>query len=325
MSDDVTAASRATPGFIALEGGDSRVEIVPAHGGHIRSLHCFGREWLLQGDDAPPKAGRAPISGSGWDECAPSAGGGSMPEWVKGTGGRALIAGGEARLQRPETTLVTDSEGHKATCTWRGTSLPWVLTRTLLVRPDGAVEARYEALTTGKERLPFLWSAWMMFPLSSRTRLKLPDGARLRVASVSGAAMREGRETIAQWPKLMLDMRTRDLNAPWSVPAKTQLSSWVDLGQGKALIQLIEDEERLTISCAGAGVPFCGVLLDRDGSHRGRTRVLLRQKRVPALALVPSLGAPEKFSDALGNWQSITWLVPGEPRRWTMTIRGSAA
>jgi len=321
----VTPAARANPGFIALEGGDSRVEIVPEHGGHIRSLHAFGREWLLQGDETAPKAGRAPIKGTGWEECAPSAGGGTMPDWVKGAGGVAMTTGGEARTQRPETVLVTDTEGHKVTCTWSGATLPWVLERMLLVRPDGAIEARYEARTTGKERLPFLWSAWMMFPLSSRTRLKLPDGARWRVSSLSGAVMREGREVIAQWPRLMLDQRTRDVTTPWSVPAKTQLSSWVDLGQGKSTIQLMEDGERLTISCAGAGVPLLGVLIDRDGTQRtGRRRLLRAPKREPMLALVPALGAPERLSEALGNWQSVTWLVPGEPRRWTLTIRGSS-
>lgn len=321
----MTSASRAHPGFIALEGGDSRVEIVPEHGGHIRSLHAFGREWLLQGDESAPKAGRAPIKGSGWDECAPSAGGGTMPDWVKGAGGAALTIGGEARVQRPETTLVTDDEGHKATCVWRGVTMPWVLERTLLVRPDGAIEARYEARTVGEERLPFLWSAWLMFPLSSRTRLKLPDGARFRVSSVSGAAVREGREVIAQWPRLMLDQRTRDLTTPWSVPSKTQLSSWVDLGQGRTVIQLIEDEERLTITCGGDGVPMCGVMVDRNGTQRGGARrLLVLVKRTPMLAIVPALGAPERFTDALGNWQSVTWLQPGEPRRWTVTIRGSS-
>lgn len=321
----MSPAARANPGFIALEGGDSRVEMVPEHGGHVRSLHSFGREWLFCGDDLAPKAGRAPQKGTGWDECAPSAGGGTMPDWVKGVGGLSLTVGGIARTQRPETTLVTDAEGHKVTCRWSGTQMPWTLERTVLVRPDGAVEARYEARNTGKERLPFLWSAWLTFPLSSRTRVKLPDGARLRVSALSGATVREGREVIAQWPRLMLDQRTRDLTTPWSVPAKTQLSAWVDLGQGRAVIQLIEDDERLTISCAGDGIPMCGVIVDRDGSqHTPRRRLLRPAKRTPTLSLVPALGAPERFSDALGNWQSITWLQPNEPRRWSMTIRGSS-
>lgn len=321
----MSPAPRANPGFIALEGGSSRVEIVPAHGGHIRSLHMFGREWLLDGDDTAPKAGRAPQRGTGWDECAPSAGGGTMPEWVKGVGDLLLTVGGIARTQRPETTLTTGAEGHQVTCRWTGTQMPWVLERTILVRPDGAVEARYEALNTGTERLPFLWSAWMTFPLSSRTRVQLPEGARLRVSSVSGAAVREGHEVTAQWPRLMLDERTRDLTTPWSVPTKTQLSAWVDLGQGQSVMQLIERDKRLTIACSGDALPICGVIVDRNGSqHAPRRRLLRPAKRTPTLSLAPALGAPERYDDALGAWQSITWLQPGAPRRWTMTIRGSS-
>ncbi len=109
------------------------------------------------------------------------------------------------------------------------------------------------------------------------------------------------------------------------MPSKTQLSSWVDLGAGRAVIQLIDDDERLTITCAGDGVPMCGVVIDRNGSqHAPRRRLLRPAKRTPTISLVPALGAPEKYSDALGNWQSVTWLQPGEPRRWTMTMRGSS-
>jgi len=322
----MSAAARAEPGFIALEGGDSRVEIVPGHGGRIRSLHLFGREWLLPGGDAQlPQSGRAAIMGAGWDECAPSAAGGTVPEWVKGVGGRQLTVGGDARLQVPETALITDAEGHKVSCKWRGGErMPWVLSRTVLVRPDGAVEARYEALTTGKERLPFLWSAWLLMPLTADTRLRLPDGGRFRVASVSGAVMQSGAtEVDGRWPRVVLDKRARDLTKPWTVPKRTQLSAWLDLGSGRSMLQLWQDDARLAISFDGAGVTHCGLVLDRAGAHhRGGTGLPFGRGGAPSLALVPSLGAPDRYSQALGDWQAIMWLVPGEPRRWTMTIRG---
>jgi len=320
----VTRHAVESPGFIALEGGDSRVEIVPQLGGRVRSLDLFGHEWLLQGDDESlPRAGRPPLSAAGWDECAPSAGGGQMPEWVKGVGGRVLPVGGEARLQHPETTLHTENDGHRVTTVWRGDKMPWVLSRTVLVRPDGAVEARYEALTTGKDRLPFLWSAYLIFPLTSGTKLRLPDGGRLRIASLTGATMRgEVMEGEGKWPRLVLDGRSRDLSAPWTVPKKTQLHAWLDMAGGRSMIQLWQGDARLTVTTDGAGVPYCGVFLDRDGSqHAGRAGLGFRRGGTPVLALSPSLGAPDKYSDALGSWQSMTWLVPGEPRRWTMTIR----
>lgn len=321
----VSAKENESPGYIALEGGDSRVEIVPELGGRVRSLHLFGHEWLLQGgDESLPKAGRSTLAAAGWDECAPSAGGGAMPEWVKGVGGRALPVGGEARLQKPETSLHTEFDGHHVTCTWRGERMPWVLSRTILVRKDGAVEARYEALTTGKDRLPFLWSAFLMFPLHTRTRLRLPDAGRLRIASLSGATMQgEVMEGEGKWPRLMLDGKSRDLSMPYSVPKTTQMQAWLDMAGGRSMIQLWQDDARLTVSTDGAGVPFCGVFIDRDGTHRAkRTGLSFRRSGGAVLALSPSLGAPDKYSDALGTWQSMTWLVPGEPRRWTMTIRG---
>lgn len=323
----MSAGVNESPGFIALEGGDSRVEIVPLEGGRVRSLHLFGREWLVDGDESKHSAaGRAPMAGAGWNECAPSAGGGAVPKWVKGSGGKLLPLGGEARLQVPETTLHTDTEGHKVTCVWRGSLMPWVLARTLLVRPDGAVEARYEALTTGTDRLPFLWSAWMLFPLSASTRLRLPDGGRLRIAELEGATMQgEVMEGDGHWPRLVLDGRSCDLSTPWSVPKKTQLAAWLDLGASRSMIQLWQDDARLTLSYDGAGVPYCGVMIDRSGAQRQTGSGFRRAPGSPVLALAPSLGAPDSYADALGEWQSITWLVPGEPRRWSLMIRGGAA
>ncbi len=296
-------------------------------GGRVRSLHLFGREWLLEGDEnSAPRANASLLAGAGWDECAPSAGGGRIPDWVKGFGKKVVPYGGEARLQPIEALVATDTEGHRVTCVWRGETMPWVLTRTLLVRADGVVEARYEALATGRERVPFLWSALMLFPLTSATRLLLPEGARLRIASL-GRATPTGKPSDIQgvWPRLTLDGVPRDLSKPWSVPKQMVVSAWVDLAAGRTMIQVLEGDERLTITCDGAGLPFCGVVIDRGGKESMRgLRVPFRRGGVPVLALRPSLGAPDRHSDALGEWQSATWLTPGEPRRWTMTIRGGA-
>lgn len=308
MASITRPSPEAAPGFIALEGGDARVEVVPTHGGRIRSLQLFGREWLLQArDGAGPRQGQSALAGAGWDECAPAAGGGTVPEWVKGVGGRPVPLGGEARMQEPAVALQTGPEGHRLTCTWRGERLPWTLTRTLLVRPDGVVEARYEALASGPHRLPFLWSANLLMPLDATTRVRLPEAGRFRVATVVGAKSGGGiTEGDGKWPRLLLDGRSRDLSTPWSVPRKTVLAGWLDLGGARGMIQVVQDEARMTISCDGAGVPQCGLVIDR-------TR--------PMIAIRPSLGAPDRYTEALGDWQCITWLVPGETRRWTLTLR----
>lgn len=277
----------------------------------MRSLHLFGREWLLPG---------------GWVECAPAAGAGAVPTWVKGIGGAANPAGGEAQAQRPEVSIATDAAAHRVTCTWQGRELPWVLTRTLLVRADGAVEARYEATTHGKKRLPFLWSARLPFALDARTRLSFPEGSRLRVASAEGVVVGdEPADAKPAWPRLTLGEKLRDLGSPWSVPRRTVLDAWVDLGGSRATIQLWQGEERLTLTCDGGGVPYCGFSIDRRGRAASERGWLGRGARSrPALALRPALGAPDRFADALGDWKSVTWLAPGEVRRWTLTMRGGS-
>lgn len=312
-------------GFVALEGGDARVEVVPAAGGRIRSLHLFGREWLLPGEGNTASTAPAPLlGGAGWDECAPCAGGGTIPAWVKGFGGITLPLGGEARTQHPEVRVATDAAGHRVTCIWRGTLLPWVLTRTLSVRPDGAIEARYEALATGREKVPFLWSALLRMPLDERTRLTMPDGARLRIASLGKATPTGARSDVqGLWPRLMLDGKMRELTTPTSVPRQMVVTGWVDLGPARASITIQQGDERLTITTDGAGVPHCGLIIDRDGKETVRgPRLPFRRGATPVLAVRPSLGAPDRLADALGDWRSVTWLTPGAPRRWTLTIRG---
>lgn len=312
-----------TLGHVALEGGDARIEVVPSLGGRVRSLRIGGREWLLQGGEgSDPRSGRSPMAGAGWDECAPAAGGGTVPEWVKGIGGRSIPPGGEARSQLPEIALHTTAEGHQVTCVWRGERLPWTLTRTILVRPEGVVEARYEALATGAHRLPFLWSALMFFPLDAATRLKLPDAARFRVQSVSGTELGGGTATSArQWPRITLDGRPRDLSSPWQLPRKAMVTGWVDLAATRSALQLVQGNAKLSIATEGAGVPYCGVMLDRAGARQPEQGGLFARGVPPALALSPSLGAPDQYAEALGDWQSVTWLVPGEARRWTISMR----
>ncbi len=316
-------AASEQPGFIALEGGTTRIEVVPSLGGRVRSLRIGGREWLLQGGaESAPQSGSSPMTGAGWDECAPASGGGTIPEWVQGIGGRPVPPGGEARLQLPEVTLLTGDDGHQLTCTWQGDRLPWTLTRTLLVRPDGVVEARYEATTAGTNRLPFLWSALMLFPLDAATHIKLPSAARLRLHALTGAELGGGTATSAhQWPRLMLDGKLRDLSAPWHLPRKTMMTGWVDLGVARASLQLVQGTSTLNITTDGAGIRHCGVMLDRAGARLGGTRGLFSRGVAPALALSPSLGAAAGYAEALGDWQAITWLVPGAPCRWTMAFQ----
>ena len=311
------------PGFIALQGGEARVEVVPAMGGRIRSLRLRGREWLVQGG-APPSSTVGVLAGAGWDECAPAAGAGTVPEWVKGIGGRPIPAGGEARLQVPELDLRTGTEGNSLRCTWRGERLPWTLTRTLLVRPDGAVEARYEAVAMGTQRLPFLWSACLLLPLDAQTRLRMPEATRFRVQTVAGVEPDPAAPAAPQWPRLPLRGRVHDLANPWQLPRAAMVTGWLDLAGSRSALQVRQGEAALSIAMDGEGVPHVGVMVDRGGLRTGVRRGPFSRGGAAALALMPSLGAPDRYADALGEWQSIAWLVPGEPRHWTMVLRAGA-
>jgi hypothetical protein len=195
-----------------------------------------------------------------------------------------------------------------------------------VVRPDGAVEARYEALTTGRARLPFLWSAMLRFPLTPQSRLSLPVGARLRVAASRGLLERGRTPTPAvdsRWPHMALAGRTHDLSDPWDLPRRTHLSAWLDLGPGRALLKVRQGDEHLTIACDGEAVPYLGLVIDRGGRDTPvGPRLPFARQGTPTLTLRPSLGAPDRYPEALGDWQSIRWLEPGQPRRWTLTIRG---
>lgn len=318
-------AADGGPGFIALHGNGVRVEVVPAHGGRIRALALGGRDWLVPAAAAEaPSAERDVDAGAGWDECAPAPGGGTMPEWVKGFGGRPIPAGGEARLQVPAIELRTTDDGHLLRCTWRGERLPWTLVRTLLLKPDGHLEMRYEALNTGDQRLPFLWAACLVLPLASETRLKLPDAARMRVQSVTGIDAPGVLGGAHQWPRLTLDGRAHDLGAPWELPRRVAVRAWVDLGRSRAQLQVRQGADTLTVAMDGEGVPHCGLLIDRAGTRTGTRRGVLA-RRAPAIVLLPALGAPDRLADALGDWQSVTWLTPGEPRHWTLTLRATVS
>ena len=178
----------------------------------------------------------------------------------------------------------------------------------------------HQATNIGEQRLPFLWSACLVMPLDGTTRLKLPDAARLRVQSVTGA---DGAAVLGgthQWPRLTLEGRSRDLATPWELPRRASVQAWVDLGRARSQVQVRQGAQALTIGVDGAGGLHCGLLLDR-GAARSGVRGGLLSRRVPALVLQPSLGAPDRLADALGDWQAVAWLTPGEVRQWSLTLK----
>jgi hypothetical protein len=290
----------AEPGSITLHGGDARIEVVPAEGGRVRSLQLAGREWLVQAvrSSAPPSSGGV-LAGAGWAECAPTA---------------------DTHLPTPGVDLRTSAEGHQLTCVWQGDALPWTLTRTLLVRLDGSVEAAYDARTTGRDRLPFLWGACLLMPLDQQTRLRLPAATRFHVQAVTGAE-RDARANAAQpWPRLTLAGRVRDLSEPWQLPRSSMVTTWLDVA-GSLALRVTQGERQLSVTVDGEGTPHCGLVLDRAGVRAGARVGAFSRGLGPAFALMPALGGPDLSVESNGGAKTAAWLTPGKPRQWRMILR----
>lgn len=279
-----SAAHAEEPGSIVLTGGEARVEVVPTLGGRVRGLQLGGRDWLLPGE--------------GWEE----------------------QAGGESGPPLRDVELRTGAQGHMLRTVWRGDRAPWTLTRTLIVRPDGVVEARYEAVATGQERLRFTWGAALHVPLEKTTRVHAPDAARFHVGSAEGIAKGEAAPVAVQpWPRLAVGERTHDLSRPWGLPRTAHVGGWLDLAGARSDVQVEQGGRTLRVHADGQLPPHCALRFDRAGARTGVKRGLFTRGPAPALALVPSLGVTDA-AEAAGDARPACWLVPGEPRKWTLTF-----
>jgi len=186
-------------GFAELRGGGSRVLIVPALGGKIAHLELAGRQWLWASEvtpyGLPDENASYDETGDtgGYDECFPTVRACKVPTWVRAFGGVPLPDHGEVWSQVPSIDVRTSPDGQTATTTWMGRRMPYRLTRVVRVTPTGDVECEYEATNTGTDRVPFLWSAHPVFPLTSTTRLDLPAVERDERVGQLGPAGQRGR------------------------------------------------------------------------------------------------------------------------------------
>lgn len=321
-------------GSVELRGGNARVVIVPSLGGKISELWFDDRQWLWRN---PQLAFRAPTAGAsyvltadsgGYDECFPTVGACTLPSIVRGFGGRDVPDHGELWAQQPDLRLTTGEEGHRAHLTWQGECLPYRFERSVVVTPAGEVRCEYLATNTGDVRLPFIWSAHPLLPLSSGTRIELPEGARTRVWAEHGIDL-GGAGAEHRWPRVRSGGQLLDLSAParaWKKPYACKV--FVDLPAGEQTLRVIEGTEALTVHLDAAQIPHLGLWINRGGwNPMPKTSWLPWKKPAPYenLAFEPAIGAPDTLSDALGAWESAHWIEPGEARVWTMSWTGGAA
>ncbi len=309
--------------------------LLPALGGKIRDLTMAGRQWLWHNPSIPfaeaAEGSSFELAGDsgGFDECAPTLAECKLPTWVKGAADALLPSHGDLWSQRPEFSIDTGVEGHTAVCVWRGARLPYRLTRAVTVHPDASVTFSYAVENLGTHRLPFLWSAHPLFPLTAVTRIELPEGARTRVGAQHGVDF--GHDGIQHhWPRLLSAGTLVDLSRPEAAfPVAFACKLFVELPRHEVTVALIEGNARLEMRFSGAEIPFVGVWINRGGwspfpPRRSLVDKLFGKRREPYAncGIEPCLAAPDSLTDAVGAWDSAHWIEPGAASRWSMNWRG---
>ena len=322
-----------TFGTVELRGGDARVVIIPALGGKISQLWFGERQWLWRNPQLPyraPEAGASYVltaDSGGYDECFPTAGACTLPSLVRGAGGRELPDHGELWSQHPELTLTTGEAGHRAHLVWTGERLPYRFERAVVVTPAGDVRCEYAATNLGALRIPFIWSAHPLLPLTSATRVVLPEGARLRVWAQHGVDL-GGAGAEHRWPRLRSGGQLMDLSVPAGARKRPYACKlFVDLPPGRQTAHVVEGDAMLTVRFDSAQVPQLGLWINHGGwNPLPKTSWLPWRKPAPYrnLGFEPAIGAPDTLTDALGAWERAHWLEAGESRRWTITWSGGA-
>ena len=309
-------------GFAELRGGGSRVTIVPSLGGKIAHLELGGRQWLWASDVLPytlPDENASYVETAdtgGYDECFPTVGPCKVPTWIRGFGGAQLPDHGELWSQTPTIDVRTSPEGQSATNTWMGRRMPYRFSRVVRVLPTGEVEFEYEAINTGSDRVPFLWSAHPLLPLTSNTRIELPAATRMHVYAQHEIALGVGA-TDLRWPMVRSSGRLLDMSNPFAVAKKYACKLFLEMREGRAAV--IEDGVRLEVMFNVDEVPNFGLWINRGGWSP-----LKRAKPYSNIAFEPCIGAPDTLEEALGAWKNAHWIEPGKSRRWTLRWRAAA-
>lgn len=305
--------------YVELRGGhDAAVLLVPSLGGKLAELWLGGRQWLWRSDVTPMAPGADGASyvetadSGGWDECFPTVGACRVPSWVKGAGGLQLPDHGELWSQAPTVEVTAAGASQSARCTWHGVRWPYRVEREVRVDEAGVVHLTYQATNDGRDRLPFLWSAHPLFPLSEHTQVLLPEGTRLRVYARRGIDLGEPRSE-HRWPFVRAGARAFDFARPWEVAKRYACKLFLDMPEGEAVLR--EGDRELVMQWDARQVPHLGLWLNKRGWTPFRDEAPYLN-----LAVEPAIGAPDTIEDALGDWKAAAWLEPGELRSWSLRV-----
>lgn len=304
--------------FVELVGADTRVVVVPSLGGKIGELWLGGRQWLWHSPvipHAPGVEGESYVEtadSGGVDECFPTVGACRVPGWVRGVGGIELPDHGELWSQAPDMDVRTSKTGQIARCSWVGKRMPYRIDRAVRVDHEGVVHVSYAVINDGRERMPFVWATHPLFALTERTRVRLPDGARLRVYAQHGIDLGEPRSE-HRWPFVRGGGKVHDFSVPHDVARRYACKLFIDMEEGEAA--LCEGDLELRIAWDPVQIPHVGLWINKRGWTPFRD-----QPACMNVSLQPAIGAPDTLVDALGDWKAAAWLDPEETRRWSFRL-----
>jgi hypothetical protein len=310
-------------GYAELRGGSSRLVVVPAMGGRIVQIEMAGRQWLWRNELVPysaptpetPYAECADIGG--YDERFPTLAACRVPGHIRGFGALQLPDRGELWSQQPEVAVMTDAEGSCARAVWRGERMPYRFSRIVKMTRDGAAVFEYNVVNDGPDRLPFLWAAFPLFPLTPDTELVLPDGARFRVGEAQDVQLGDGRSE-HRWPFIRALGRVVDLLKPYEVAKRYACKLFVEMPDGRATIR--QDGYELTMTFDRKEVSHMAIWINKYAWLPVRDA----EKTYCNFSLGPASGAPDSLTEALGTWKTARWIDPGEVKSWRVEWRARA-
>ena len=310
-------------GFAELQGGTSRVRIVPALGGKIDVLEIAGRQWLWSNPEipaAPPTEDGGPyVDSGGYDECYPTIAACDVPATIKKFAGVKLPDHGELWSMRPDVTIETLPDGQTATCVWEGRRMPYQFTRTVQVTAGGTIVMRYVARNLGADPLPFVWSAHPLIALTQDTWLDLPAGALVRADARHGEVI--GMSDEFRWPRARLEKKIADMSWPDDVTKTYACKLFLTMPAGPMVVGIEQGAARLEAVFDATEIPNCALWINRRAWSPSR-----KIKPYANVSLAPCIGAPDSLTNALLQpWDSAHWLAPGAERRWTLTWRSAPA
>ncbi len=304
---------------VLIQAGACVVTICPHLGGKIASIRVENRE-LLQAPLAPlaPRTRSMPFDAadaSGWDECLPS-----VAACTVATDSGQTEIPDHGDLWRIEWTNRDQGSGFSkrasapVTLIGQCFSLPLVLERTISLSelPDHwHLRLDYKLTNTGKQPVPWSWSAHPLFAAESGDRIVLPDSIHsLRLEGSGGQRLGAGGDTIA-WPIATLaDNGLSDLRIAqppesgigdklFAGPLSTS-ESWCALERPSAGI-------RIRVRFDSSATSYLGLWICYGGwpVRPGPKQICVALE--PSTAPVDSLAQTGPWSRILNSGQSYSW------------------